>query len=186
MNNTMTIKIGRREINRTEFIQAVQDSKTVIEVCKTIGLNETVYTTLHAIKDQIEALQLNTDHFSLPLNRERSDKFKAYADQRIKSFKLNSNNQQYYDAFEKSINPTSWATYKASIGNFLESLGDIDFAKMMSTKKIDDYTAGRTNAESHIRSLLIYIISNDINGAKAKVYKDLMIWCISNRAKKTA
>jgi len=179
------IKIGRRDINTDTFIQAVQNSHSAVEVCKNIGLNETVCTTVNIIKDTIQALGLDTAHFKTPLNRERTEKFTAYQENRIKSFKLNANNQQYYDAFEKSITSGSWATYKSTIGNFLESLGDIDFAKTMNTNKIDTFTQGKTNAESHIRSLLIFIVANDINGAKAKVYKDMLIWCISNRAKKT-
>lgn len=181
-----TLSIGRRTVNTDQFIQAVQNSKSAIEVCKAIGFNETVCTTINMIKESIQALQLDTAHFKAPLNRERTDKFNAYQEQRIKSFKLNDNNRAYYEAFEKSISDKSWATYKSSIGNFLESLGDVDFAKTMNTNKIDSYTKGKPNTESHIRSLLIYIVANDINGAKAKVYKDMLIWCINNRAKKTA
>jgi hypothetical protein len=185
VNNMETLTIGRRTVNTSQFTQAVQNSHSAVEVCKAIGFNETVCTTVNMIKECIQALQLDTTHFKTPLNRERTDKFNAYQEQRIKSFKLNDNNRAYYEAFEKSISDKSWATYKSSIGNFLESLGDVDFAKTMNTNKIDSYTQGKTNAESHIRSLLIFIVANDINGAKAKVYKDMLIWCISNRAKKT-
>jgi hypothetical protein len=179
------IKIGRRHVDKETFVKAVQNSKSVIEVCKAIGFNETVCTTHKAIRERIEAMQIDTAHFTLALNREHTDKFKAMIERRITSFKLCENNQKYYEAFEKIIAPASWPTYKATIGNFLESLGDIDFAKTMNTNKIDNFTQGRASAESHIKSLMIYIVSNDINGAKAKVYKDMLLWCVSNRAKKT-
>ena len=181
-----TLTIGRRSVNKDTLIEAVQNSHSAVEVCEAIGFNKTVFTTVNIIKETIQALGLDTTHFKTPLTREHTEKFNAYQENRIKAFNLNANNQQYYEAFEKSITSGSWATYKSTIGNFLESLGDIDFAKTMNTNKIDAFTQGKTNAESHIRSLLIFIVANDINGAKAKVYKDMLIWCISNRAKKTA
>lgn len=184
-NNMETLTIGRRTVNTDQFIQAVANSHSAVDTCKNLGFNATVCTTVNIIKENIQALGLDTAHFKTPLNRERTEKFTAYQENRIKSFKLNANNQAYYDAFEKSISEKSWATYKSTIGNFLESLGEVDFAKTMNTNKIDSFTKGRTNAESHIRSLFIYIVANDVNGAKAKVYKDMLLWCISDRAKKT-
>jgi hypothetical protein len=178
------LSIGRRTVNKDNFINAVQNSKNLDGVCKALDFNATVGTTRKLIREHINALQLDTTHFDRKFNIEHTEKYTAMIERHVKSFNLNENNQKYYDAFEKSINPASWATYKATIGNFLESLKDIDFATI-DVDMAEDYIQGKDNRAAHLRSLMVYIVANDINDAKAKVSKDVLIWCISNRAKKT-
>ena len=175
------VLIGRRSVNYPVFVDAVKTSSSVTDVCDKLGFNNTVATTRKAIKEQIQSLHLDVSHFNKPLID--TSNFQKAAEERIKAFSLSSDNQKYFDAFQTSVSEGSWWTYKATIGNFLEQLADRDFATI-TEQDITNYADGRKNAESHLRSLMTYIVSNDINNAKQKVSKDMLIWLISSRVKK--
>lgn len=108
----------------------------------------------------------------------RSDKFIESRQRSVKQFNLSADNHMYFDEFQKSINPTSWPTYKAIVGNFLESIGDIDFVKINPQQTIS-WINGRKTAESCLKSLLTFILSNDINNAVDKVNKENILWMVN-------
>jgi hypothetical protein len=130
-------------------------------------------------------MNLNTDHFTTPLYRNKTEKYEAYQERRIKQFNLNEVNQIYMSEFEKTVSPASYPTYKATIGNYLESLKNVDFATV-DAWNIERYTEGRANAIAHIRSLMTYIVANNICDARDKVSKETLIWLIDSKAKKIA
>lgn len=176
------VQIGRRSVDKNEFIQVVKESRSLMEVTRSLGFNQTVSTTRKFIKEQIEAMRLDTSHFKAG-HKFTEEETEEYIKAKIKAFSLNEDNQKYYDAFKSSITQISWGTYKASIGNFMEQLGDKDFATVTEDEVIA-FTENRNNPNSHIRSFMMYIVANDINNAKAKVSKDMLIWLITNKAKK--
>jgi hypothetical protein len=174
------VKIGRSEVNKDEFIQAVASNKTFPTIAQALNFNPQVVSTKLNIKNAIIDLGLNHSHimhFDYQLPEEIMQR-------KIKTFKLSEDNQTYLDEFLSSLPERSTATYKSSCGNFMEELGEQDFVTV-SKQQIVEF-AGRKNTESmvnnvtaHLRSMMIYCVSNDINGAMNKVSKEMLIWLIS-------
>jgi len=175
----MEVQIGRREVEQGAFIQAVHDSRSIAQVCSNIGFNPTVSTTRAAVKEKIRALGLDVSHF----RKEYTYDKEKLSERRTKAFTLSENNQKYYDAFHTSISGQSWSTYKATIGNFLDGYKQ-DFA-LVKPDDILTFTKNDPNKNARLRSMLIYMVSNDINNARKKMYKETLIWLISNTAKKS-
>lgn len=167
--------IGRRSVTLENFVNTVKSSKRYTEVCDKLGFNSTVSTTKQAIKEKIEELQLDITHFDYKYTK--SEAHEESTKNRVKQFVLSFENQIYYDSFESNMKSASFPTYKATCGNFLEQLGNKDFA-IIDITDITEYTAGKKNAEAHLRSLMIYIVKNKIGGAVEKVSKDMLIWLI--------
>jgi hypothetical protein len=174
------IKIGRREVSKELFIQSVANAKTLADISRGIGFNPIPTTTKQNIKAAVSELGLNTSHIRGYNRTARPEVAQA----RVKTFKLSKSNAQYLNGFLNSLAEQSRATYKASCGNFLEEIGTNDFARVspkrvmefVSKKKTD---AMRNNVAAHIRSMMIFCVSNNINEAKETVSKDMLIWLIS-------
>jgi hypothetical protein len=104
---------------------------------------------------------------------------------RMKVFEIqNPTNKLFYSEFEKNFNnPTSWLQYKVDAGAFLENLKQklltsIEPAEIESYIENSDNENTIRNKRSHIRSLLIFTVKNNINGAKSKVSRDMLIYLI--------
>jgi hypothetical protein len=177
-----TVKIGRTEVNKDEFIHAVASNKTFPKIAEALNFNPTVVSTKLNIKNTIIDLGLNHSHimhFDYQLPEEIMQR-------KIKTFKLSKSNQLYLDKFLGSLEERSRATYKATCGNFLEKLGTNDFTRI-SPKRIIEFAnqkkteAMRNNVAAHLRSLMIYCVKNNLNGAVSedKVSKEMLIWLIS-------
>lgn len=177
------VKVGRREFNYNTFVKAVQESKTYSGLCKSLGMNETVQTTINTLKVSVEALKLNTDHFTFKYKV--TDKVLQSAQNNTKQFNLIGVNRQYYEAFEQSFDKiTSWQQYKVHCGDYLESLKEKDFATR-TVEELETYVnnnqAGektKQNCKAHIRSMMIYIVRNNIEDAFNKVNKKMLVWLI--------
>ena len=176
-----TIKIGLREVSKDQFIQAVEQNNTLPDICRALGFNPTVVSTKDNIKHMIEYMELSHEHIKRwETNPELSDK-------KIKVFNIQSKfNKMYYEKFLTTFDERSAANYKSTIGNFMEEIGTNDFLKC-SPDRIDKYAntkktqSQRNNVTAHLRSLMIYLIKNDINGAisEDKVSKKMLVWLIS-------
>jgi hypothetical protein len=179
-NNMETIKIGRREVNKDQFINAVANSNSLTQIIESIGFNPIPTTTRMNVVNTIEQMQLNTSHIKC---------LKRYANpevvqKRIKTFKLSKPNQMYLDRFISSLSEQSRASYKSSCGNFLQEIGTNDFARVspdriMKFVNKKNSQAQKNNTAAHIRSMMMYVVSNNINNAKETVSKDMLIWLIS-------
>lgn len=106
----------------------------------------------------------------------------------VKEFEISKGNRIYYDMFLDKFEPKSRVNYKVSVGGFLSELGTYDFARV-SPARINKFTekqrpGAQKNATSHLRSMMMYIVKNDINGAVEKVSKEMLIWLIGSRAAK--
>ena len=178
------VKIGRREIEREAFIQAVATEKSLTHIIEAIGLNPIPTSTRHDVAAKIEELQLNTTH----LKAKNKVNTEAYQN-RVKTFKLSKSNQHYLDEFLNSLQERSQATYKATCGNFLQAIGTNDFVKI-SPKRIIEYASHkntesmRNNTTAHLRSMMMYCVNNDIKGSDSvgaveRVSKEMLIWLIS-------
>jgi hypothetical protein len=173
------VKIGRTEVDKDEFIKAVAEARTVVDVCKTFGLNSHVVSTKQNIKNRISELGLPTAHLIYYDWKPSEELLQS----KIKSFDLSDDNNIYFEKFLDSLPERNVATYKSSCGNFMEELNEQDFATVTqeqievfaNTKKTDSMIK---NVTAHIRSMIIYIVRNNINGAKEKVSKDMLIWLI--------
>lgn len=106
----------------------------------------------------------------------------------VKEFEISKNNRIYYDTFLNKFEPKSRVNYKVSVGGFLSELGTNDFAKVVPAR-INKYVAkqrpgAQKTAMSHLRSMMMYVVKNDVNGAVGKVNKEMLIWLIGSRAAK--
>lgn len=173
-----TVKIGKRWIEKEVFIQAVAANKSLTNIIEALGLNPIPSTTRNNVSDLIEELNLPTSHIKAK-KKIHADTYEA----NVKVFDLSTHNKQYYESFLPTIAEASRATYKASCGNFLELLGNQDFITVTKeqileyaeTKKTE---AMKKNVEAHLRSMMIYCVNNDINGAVDKVDKQMLLWLI--------
>jgi hypothetical protein len=112
----------------------------------------------------------------------KSEKFYAVQPLKVKQFNLSSTNQVYYNSFESKFEgkPGSWAQYKVTVGDYLEKCDD--FA-LVTVADIENYVNShdekiKHNKEAHLRSLMQWIVKNDVNGAMAKVSKEMLIYLI--------
>jgi len=125
---------------------------------------------------------------------------------KIKEFNVsNTNNQMYMALFEQSFiqrdAQSSWNQYKVNIGDMLQELDTRDFLtvsyeeieKFANEKEVRDYSytkegledkewkqaeKAKKNCRSHIRSLMIFLVKNDINNAVEIVSKETLIGLI--------
>jgi len=175
------IKIGKSEFLTDRFIEIVKNSKVYSEVCETLGLNKTTQTTINNIKNAITNLNLNTSHFTYKYTV--SDKVGG---QNVKEYSLSETNQKYYDAFQNNFDKLiSWQQYKVHCGVFLESLKDKDFATI-TIEDLENYVNSLTgsqqtinNSKAHIRSMMIYVVKNNIAEAFEKVSKEMLLYLIT-------
>lgn len=103
-----------------------------------------------------------------------------------KEFVISNVNRGYYDQFLGKFDPKSRATYKVSIGDFLSEIGTNDFAKVTPARMLrfveTKSPMQQKNSLAHLRSMMMYSVKNNINGAAEKVRKETLIWLINNRA----
>ena len=101
----------------------------------------------------------------------------------LKEYKLSYQNTLYYEAFKAHIAPGSWPTYKVDVGAFLEEIGTYDFVKV-TPARMWRYAMERRpvrqrqQAVIHLRSLMSFVVQHDVNGARDKVGKDMVIWLL--------
>lgn len=169
---TNTIKIGKSHFSTEQFITAVKASSRFTEVADRLGLNKTVSSHISGIKTNVEQLHIDTSHFKYIYNMSEEAKART-TEQKIKQFNLTADNQKYFEAFETSIKPESWATYKASVGNFMEGLNK-DITEVTITE-VEDFIQGKENRRAHIKSFLTYIIKNNINDCQEKMTNSALL-----------
>ena len=103
-----------------------------------------------------------------------------------KEFNISKVNQAYFDRFLDKFDKKSRATYKVSIGGFLSEIGTNDFAKITPARMLKfvetKSPVQQKNAIAHLRSMMMYSVKNNINGAAEKVRKETLIWLLNNRA----
>lgn len=104
----------------------------------------------------------------------------------VKEFEISKTNRIYYDEFLARFGKQSRATYKVDAGAFLSELGTNDFAKVTPARiqrYIDSRRPGQQkNAAAHLRSMMMYVVKRDINGAAEKVKKETLIWLLDSRS----
>jgi predicted DNA binding CopG/RHH family protein len=175
-----TVKIGRTEVNKDAFIKAVADARSLPDICKAFGLNYKVVSTKQNIRNLIHELGLPTEHL-VYYGWKPSEE---WLQNKVKTFHISEDNQIYIDEFLCSLPERNVSTYKSSCGNFMEELGEQDFAEVTSKQILDFANTKKTqsmvnNVTAHLRSMMIYLVSNDVNKAKEKVSKDMLIWLIT-------
>lgn len=172
------VKIGKREVEKEVFIQAVANSDSLTHILEAIGFNPIPTSNRHNVENLIAELNLPTEH----LKAKKVIKSEVY-EANVKQFNLNEDNKQYLDQFLDSLTVTSRATYKASCGNFLEGLVEQDFMKINEEQIIafadtKNSEAQKANVTAHIKSMMVFCVNNDINGAVEKVSKQMLVWLI--------
>lgn len=179
------VKIGKRLVDYSNFVEAVQRSKRYKEVCERLGFNSTVSTTRDAVKEQITKLGLDTSHFEYKYTK--SEGYAEAAKSRMKTFEISDINQMYYDSLEQEFESkkTSFITYKPNVGAFLEFLGNKDFATVTVTD-IENYVrehkdgseSTKKNCTAHLRSLMANAVKKNVNNIVDEVNKEMLIWLI--------
>jgi hypothetical protein len=131
--------------------------------------------------------QVNYNPASTQTKKERakytkSEKFYAVQPLKVKQFNLSPINEIYYNSFESKFEgkPASWAQYKVDAGAFMETCDDIALVTVQDIQnyisKYEDKT--RNNKEAHLRSLLQWIVKNNVEGAVEKVSKEMLVYLI--------
>ncbi|MDF2950551.1 MAG: hypothetical protein K0S18_134 [Anaerocolumna sp.] len=174
-----TVKIGRTEVNKEEFIKAVASNNSFPKIMSELGFNPNVGSVKLNIKDKIIELGLNHSHI-MHFDYQTPDEVMQ---RKIKTFNLNADNQIYYDEFLSSLPERSVANYKSSCGNFMEELSEQDFITINKEQILEFASRKKTesmvnNVTAHLRSMMIYLVSNDVNGAVDKVSKEMLVWLI--------
>ena len=104
----------------------------------------------------------------------------------VKPFQISKSNQVYYDKFLDKFDPRSRAAYKVTVGEFLSEIGTNDFAKVTPARMLkfveNKSPVQQKNSIAHLRSLMMYSVINNVNGARDKVSKETLIWLINKRA----
>lgn len=101
----------------------------------------------------------------------------------LKEFQLSHQNRIYFETFKAHMAPRSWTTYKVDVGAFLEEIGTYDFAKV-TPARMRRYAEERRSSRQcrqaviHLRSLMSFIVQNDVGGAREKVSKEMVIWLL--------
>ena len=103
----------------------------------------------------------------------------------VKEHKLSEVNEKYYNSFKSKFKDkeASWRQYKVDVGAFMEKYQE-DVARVKITDiqayAIDNSKNEKTksNKEAHIRSLLQWIVKNNVEGAKDKVDRDVLVYLI--------
>lgn len=113
----------------------------------------------------------------------------------IKHFDLSDVNQKYLESFKTNKYPladeeseagkkqkASWLQYKSSIGNFLQIVGkdavevtEADLAIFVNSITNENT---RANKIAHIKSFLVHLIQNDVEGYRERASKDTLILII--------
>lgn len=118
---------------------------------------------------------------------------KREADQKaIKQFTLTETNAKYVDSFRNTRYPewatdvkqkASWAQYKCSVGNFLESvqkdavtITETDLAIFVNSIENEKTRANRI---AHIKSFLTHLIKNNVENCNDRITKEVLIMVIS-------
>lgn len=177
------IKVGKKKYTYKAFTDAVKLAKSLSELCKILDINYTVSTNVNNVKSKIVELGLNTTHFKY--NRATTEKVLESHKKSIKQYNLSNINKKYYNEFENSFDKkTSFKQYKVHCGDFLEQLGNTDFA-MVTVEDIENYVNNykgsdktKANCKAHIRSMMIYVVKNDVEGALNKVSKEMLLYLI--------
>lgn len=121
-----------------------------------------------------------------------TDKVVMAKQNQIKQFDISDINKQYIESFRNSKWPNykidkkqreSWAQYKSSVGNLLESVGK-DAAIIKKTdvelflSKFNN-EATKSNKAAHIKSFLSYIVKHNIANCNTRVSRETLIMIIS-------
>jgi hypothetical protein len=172
------IKIGKTTFLKEKFVSIVSSAKSFPDIAEKLGLNKTVTTHLNNIKIVCEQEGINTSHLKIWKSENYCTPMKQYS--------LCEDNQAYFDAFEtnEAVKESSKSAYRSGIGMFLESLKRTDCADI-TVDVVENYIinkegseATKINAQAHVMALLRYIIKNDVNGAKERVSRDLLVYLI--------
>lgn len=171
-----TIKIGRRELDKEVFVKAVAENNSLTTIIKAIGWNPIPTSTRESVASTIEEMGLDISHI-------KQLKKQGNYVTREKQFTLSTDNQIYLNSFLNSLSEKSAPSYKASCGNFLEEIGEQDFMTVTKEQMLEFANRRKSdtmkkNVEAHLRSMLIYLVENDINNAVSKVDKQMLIWLI--------
>jgi hypothetical protein len=175
---TDTIKIGKTQFLREKFISTVALAVSYPDIVEKLGMNKTVTTHMKNVKIACEQEKIDTSHLKVW-------KSETYVPP-TKQYKLSSDNQKYFDAFEnnEAVKEQSKAAYRSGTGLFLEHINEVDCATItpdvietfVSNKQGSEDT--KKNAQAHILALLRYIVKNNVNDAYGKVSKDMLVYLI--------
>lgn len=100
-----------------------------------------------------------------------------------KTYRLSEINNKYYSSFLKSFTPRSRAAYQNDIGSYLQWIGNDCI--IYPPRKVYEFAnskalsgGGNKYTVSHIRSMLLYLVRNDVEGAAERVTKDTLLWLL--------
>ena len=103
----------------------------------------------------------------------------------VKEHKLSEINEKYYNSFKSKFKDkeASWRQYKVDVGAFMEKHeGDIAKVKVLDIQAYASANSKnektKNNKEAHIRSFLQWIVKNDVEGAKDKIDRDVLVYLI--------
>lgn len=177
-----TVKIGKKEFEYDTFVDAVRQAKRLKQVNENLGLNPSSSSVKEKVEEKIKELQLDTSHFVCVYHK--SPSYERSIQARTIKFNVSKVNQLYMDSFLDSLSEISRTQYKYTIGNYLEMIGKQDFVKS-TEQQFTEFINGkknkatRSNILCHLRTFMIYVVNNNINGAIKKVDKQMLIYLLA-------
>lgn len=116
------------------------------------------------------------------------EKEKCKPGRQFKQYEISDMNRQYFEAFQRARYPeyeknikqrNSLNQYRSTISNFLEAISK-DVA-MTKREDIDTFLSTipnevtKNNKAAHIKSFLIFIITDNVKNCTSKISRDLLI-----------
>jgi hypothetical protein len=168
-----TIKIGRQEINKTVFLEAIQKSKSCRDVCKYIGWG-TAHSTIMKMGEAMRTNNIDTSHFSYQPERKINHK-------PMTAYNIADINKLYFNYLENDMNITeeSYKTYRYIFGSLLEQIGNKDFVTI-SKEQIVKHAEGKKMRETVIKAMLKHVVIMDINNAASTASRDMLLYLIDD------
>jgi hypothetical protein len=165
MTVTQSVKIGRSTIPLSKIKRAVEESRSPRQVTGAIGLCQGLPKTVEQVREIIEQQGYDTSHF-------RKTYDKTNRGTREKPLDIKPVNKKYFESFLKTVSLDSRTTYRSAFGGFLVKLGRKDLMTV-SEDDIKEYSSNWKSAYNYIRGALIFVLRNDIDGAKKKAEKNI-------------
>jgi len=168
-----TIKIGRQEVDKTLFLEAIQKSRSCRDVCKIIGWG-TAHSTIMKMGEAITQNNIDTTHFRYQPERKINHK-------PMTVYNIADINKPYFDYLENDMKITeeSYKTYRYIFGSLLEQIGNTDFVTI-SKEQIVKHAEGKKMRETVIKALLKHVIVLDINCAAKTASRDILLYLIDD------
>lgn len=168
-----TIKIGRQEVNKDLFLDAIAKSKSCRDVCKLIGWG-TAHSTIVKMGEAIKQNNIDTTHFRYQPERKINHK-------PMSVYNIADINKPYFDYLENDmkISDESYKSYRYIVGGLLEQIKEQNFVTI-SKETITKYANGKKMRETIIKAMLKHVIVLNIGNASEMASREILLYLLDD------